>query len=59
MVKRKPIKRVKKEILPRKIHCDCEKPELIDRVDVAVDGHKFVFCKKCQLNKVRFDEKSS
>jgi hypothetical protein len=54
-MKKKPIK---KEI-PRKIHCDCEKPELINRIDIAADGHKFVFCKKCQLNKVRFDEKSS
>ena len=46
-MKKKPV-----EDNPKSKNCDCVKPELIERIEVANDGHLFAFCKKCQKERV-------
>jgi len=43
--------KVKVERAEKIDECKCSSPDLINRIDVALDGHYFIFCRKCRENK--------
>lgn len=43
--------KVKVERAEKIDECKCKNPDLINRIDVANDGHYFIFCRKCLENK--------